>query len=254
MIYMRIDLKNHNVTGADTMHLRKITLFSEKYPVNDCYPFNLANVNSTRSITFDHPITFFVGENGTGKSTILRAIAHRCGIHIWEPEEGRRVQFNSYEHDLYRYVSVEWSHGMVPGSFFSSAIFEHFANILDEWAFASPKTLDYFGGKSLLVQSHGQCHMSYFENRYKIRGLYLLDEPENALSPKTQLRFLSLLKEMSEKGHAQFIIATHSPLLLAARNSSIYSFDYSPVQEIGYEETSHYIVYKEFLNNPDKFL
>jgi len=142
----------------------------------------------------------------------------------------------------------------VPGSFFSSAIFEYFANILDDWAFASPKTLDYFGGKSLMVQSHGQCHMSYFESRYKLKGLYLLDEPENALSPKTQLQFLSLLKAMTEKGHAQFIIATHSPLLLAAKNSSIYSFDYSPVQQIGYEDTSHYHVYKEFLNNRDKFL
>jgi predicted ATPase len=105
-----------------------------------------------------------------------------------------------------------------------------------------------------MTQSHGQGHMSYFENRYKLRGLYLLDEPENALSPKTQLQFLSLIKKMTEKGHAQFIIATHSPLLLAAPNSSIYSFDYSPVQQVGYEETSHYQIYREFLNNRDKYL
>jgi len=149
---------------------------------------------------------------------------------------------------------VEWTDGVVPGSFFSSAIFEYFANILDEWAFVSPKTLDYFGGKSLMVQSHGQCHMSYFKSRYKLKGLYLLDEPENALSPKTQLQFLSLLKAMTEKGHAQFIIATHSPILLAAKNSSIYSFDYSPVQQIGYEDTNHYHVYKEFMNDRGKFL
>ncbi|MBP1746187.1 MAG: hypothetical protein H6Q54_802, partial [Deltaproteobacteria bacterium] len=75
-----------------------------------------------------------------------------------------------------------------------------------------------------------------------------------ALSPKTQLQFLSLLKAMTEKGHAQFIIATHSPILLAAKNSSIYSFDYSPIQQIGYEDSSHYQIYKEFLNNRDKFL
>jgi predicted ATPase len=236
------------------MHLRKVSLFPEKYLSKDCYPFNLPNLNMTREVTFERPVTFFVGENGTGKSTLLRAIARRCGIHIWEPEEGRRVQFNQYEHELYRFISVEWTNGVVPGSFFSSSIFEYFANILDDWAFVSPKTLDYFGGKSLMTQSHGQGHMSYFESRYKLRGLYLLDEPENALSPKTQLQFLSLIKKMTEKGHAQFIIATHSPLLLAAPNSSIYSFDYSPVQQVGYEETSHYQIYREFLNNRDKYL
>ena len=236
------------------MHLNKVSLFPEKYQSKDCYPFNLPNLNMTRDVTFEKPVTFFVGENGTGKSTLLRAVARRCGIHIWEPEEGRRVQFNKYEHELYRFISVEWTNGVVPGSFFSSSIFEYFANILDDWAFVSPKTLDYFGGKSLMTQSHGQGHMSYFENRYKLRGLYLLDEPENALSPKTQLQFLSLIKKMTEKGHAQFIIATHSPLLLAAPNSSIYSFDYSPVQLVDYEETSHYQVYREFMNNRDKYL
>jgi predicted ATPase len=236
------------------MHLRRIFLFPEKYPARDCYPFSLHNLNTTREILFEKPITFFAGENGTGKSTLLRAIAYRCGIHIWEPEEGRRVQYNKYERELYRYIGAEWADGIVPGSFFSSAIFEYFANILDDWAFASPKTLDYFGGKSLMMQSHGQGHMSFFESRYKLKGLYLLDEPENALSPKTQLQFLRLLKEMTERGHAQFIVATHSPLLLAAPHSSIYSFDCSPIQVIGYEDTSHYQVYKDFLNNRDVYL
>jgi predicted ATPase len=236
------------------MHLRKVTLFPEKYPSNTTYPFNLPNLNLTKEVTFERPVTFFVGENGTGKSTLLRAIAHKCGIHIWEPEEGRRVQFNQYEHNLYRFISVEWKDGVVPGSFFSSAIFEYFASILDEWAFASPKTLEYFGGKSLMAQSHGQGHMSYFESRYKLKGIYLLDEPENALSPKTQLQFLRFIKEMTEKGHAQFIIATHSPILLAAQDATIYSFDYAPVQKVSYEDTSHYQVYKEFLNNREKYL
>ena len=84
------------------MHLRKTTLFPEKYPSKDCYPFNLPNLNTTREVTFERPVTFFVGENGTGKSTLLRAITRRCGIHVWEPEEGRRVQFNRYEHELYQ--------------------------------------------------------------------------------------------------------------------------------------------------------
>jgi predicted ATPase len=105
-----------------------------------------------------------------------------------------------------------------------------------------------------MTQSHGQGHMSFFESRYKLKGLYLLDEPENALSPRTQLEFLRLLKETVEKGHAQFVIATHSPLLLAAPDSSIYSFDCSPIRQIDYEETSHYQIYKDFLNGRDKYL
>lgn len=105
-----------------------------------------------------------------------------------------------------------------------------------------------------MMQSHGQGHMSFFESRYKLKGLYLLDEPENALSPKTQLQFIGLLKEMTEKGHAQFIVATHSPLILASPGSSIYSFDHSPIQPINYEDTSHYKIYKDFLTEREKYL
>ncbi|MCX5803646.1 MAG: AAA family ATPase [Proteobacteria bacterium] len=235
------------------MHLKKITLFPEKYPAKDCYPFKLHNFNVTRVLAFHTAITFFVGENGTGKSTLLKAIARKCNIHIWEPEEGRRFEFNRYEEELYKYIGVEWTDGVVPGSFFASAIFQHFTNILDEWAAASPKILEYFGGKSLMTQSHGQCHMSYFKNRFQRKGLYFLDEPENALSPKTQLEFLSVLKDMSQENHAQFIIATHSPILLASPNATIYSFDHAPISQINYEDTSHYQIYKEFLNDRKKY-
>jgi predicted ATPase len=96
--------------------------------------------------------------------------------------------------------------------------------------------------------------MSFFRARYKIKGLYLMDEPETALSPKSQLELLKLLQEMSALGHAQFIIATHSPILLACPGSVIYSFDDSPVRTIRYEDTEHYQVYKNFMENPDKYL
>ena len=233
------------------MHLRKITLFPEKYPAKDCYPFNLHNFHITRLIAFNTPVTFFVGENGTGKSTLIEAIARRCNIHIWEPVEERRFELNRYEEELYRFISVEWTDGVVPGSFFASAIFQHFTNILDQWAVASPKVLDYFGGKSLMTQSHEQCHMSYFKSRFQKKGLYLLDEPENALSPKTQLELLNVLEDVGQNGHAQFIIATHSPILLALPDATIYSFDHAPVQQIRYEDTSHYQIYKKFLNDRD---
>ena len=114
--------------------------------------------------------------------------------------------------------------------------------------------LKYFGGKSLVAQSHGQSLMSYFRSRYRLKGLYLLDEPETALSPGSQLEFVKLLKEMSRKGHAQFIIATHSPILLACPGAAIYPFDEIPVKDIDYEQTEHYKVYKSFMENPSKYL
>jgi predicted ATPase len=119
---------------------------------------------------------------------------------------------------------------------------------------ADPEMLKYFGGESLVTQSHGQSILSLFRARYKIKGLYFLDEPETALSPKSQLELLSILKEMSEAGHAQFIIATHSPLLLACPGAHIYSFDHIPIKRIGYEETDHYRIYKDFLEDRNKYV
>jgi len=236
------------------MHLKKIILNSEKYPTHDSYPFNLEIFQRTKMLAFRKPITFFVGENGSGKSTLLEAIAHRCNIHIWKGIERTRYEINLYEEDLYRYIDVEWEEGTVPGSFFAAEIFRNFAQNLDEWAASDPGTLTYFGNKSLMTQSHGQCHMAFFKSRYKIKGLYLLDEPENALSPKTQLELLKVLLEMSKAGHAQFIIATHSPILLSIPRSDIYSFDRIPAQRIKYENTDHYRIYKHFMENRHEYI
>jgi len=240
--------------GDLVMHLKKIILHSEKYPTKDYYPFNQKIFRKTKSLRFGSPVTFFVGENGTGKSTLLRAIAHRCYIHIWRDTDRCHYENNPYEELLYRYVSAEWSDGEVPGSFFASDLFLHFAMNLDEWASSDPALLEYYGGKSLTALSHGQSLMSYFRNRYQIRGLYLVDEPETALSPKTQIEFVRLLKEMGDKGHAQFIIATHSPILLACPGAHIYSFDEIPVKQVSYEETEHYRLYKGFINDRDRYL
>jgi predicted ATPase len=236
------------------MHLKKILLRPERYPDRTYYPFNIPTFNETRNIALTENITLFVGENGTGKSTLLTAIARKCDIHIWEPWEGTRYHHNKYERQLYRYIDVEWKDGTVPGSFFASEIFKNFAQILDEWAAVSPETLKYFGGRSLMTQSHGQCHMSFFKSRFKIKGLYLLDEPENALSPTKQLELLKILHEMSRVGSAQFIIATHSPILLAFPGAAVLSFDHTPIQRINYEHTNHYKIYRSFLNDRKIFL
>jgi predicted ATPase len=228
-------------------HLKSVILYPERYPTGEYYPFNLSTFHSTRKIDFDSPVTFFVGENGTGKSTLLEAISHKAGIHIWQNSEGPRFEFNPYEEDLHKYISVEWFQDVVPGSFFSGENFRDFSRYLEEWAINDPAMLQYFGGKSLMTQSHGQSLMSFFTARYRIKGLYLLDEPETALSPRSQLILLEILKDMSRTGQAQFIVATHSPILLACPGARIYSFDHIPVRQVMYEETELFRLYRDFL-------
>jgi len=236
------------------IYLNRVNILSGKFPVLDHYPFNMKIFQDTETVSFTTPITFFMGENGTGKSTLLKALAHRCGIHIWESESNLRCQPNPHENDLYKAVSVEWADGPVPGSYFGSQIFSHFAKNLEEWAVNDAEMLKYFGGKSLITQSHGQSLMSYFSSRYRIKGLYLLDEPETALSPSSLIELLNLLIRTARSGHAQFIIATHSPLLLACPGALIYSFDSPVIEPVRYEDTAYYHLYKNFMNHPEKFI
>ncbi len=230
-------------------HISSVTLHHDKYPNGDHYPFSLPIFNHTRKLTFETPVTFFVGENGTGKSTLLEAIAIACNIHIWSRNDGVRFQPNQYEKQLFKYISVKWVNGPVPGSYFGSEIFNDFRSIVEGWATSDPGLLKYFGGKSLISQSHGQSMMSYFESRYKIKGIYFLDEPETALSPQSQLKLMEVLHENAQQGHAQFIVATHSPVLLAYENAEIFSFDKNTVKLIEYTETDHYKIYKRFLSD-----
>jgi predicted ATPase len=236
------------------MHLKSVTLFPEKYPTNEYYPFNVPLFKETREITFHSNITFFVGENGTGKSTLIEAIAHKCGIHIWRAEEKTRVKLNPYAQTLYKYIHVHWRNGYVPGSFFGSDSFRYFAQSVEEWAIADPGMLDYFGGKSLITQSHGQSLMSMFRERYKLKGLYLMDEPETALSPKSQLELLKILNRQGAAEHAQFIVASHSPIILACPGAEIYSFNHIPIKRIEYEDTEYFKIYKRFMENRFRYL
>jgi predicted ATPase len=237
------------------MHLKKVTLKPELYPTMDHYPFNLVLFQKGQSITFNSPVTFFVGENGSGKSTLLEAITRKCGIYIWQGIQRPRFNASPYEKSLYKTIEIEWTNGKkVPGSFFGSHIFNNFAHILDEWLTMDPGLVEYFGGKSLVAQSHGQSLMAFFQSRLKIKGLYLLDEPETALSPKSQLVLLRLLKEISRTGIAQFIIATHSPILLACPGARILSFDKIPISQIDYHDTNHYRIYNQFMKDPEKYL
>lgn len=229
------------------MHLKSLSLLAQNYPTKEHYPFSLPLLQETKKITFDTPVTIFAGENGSGKSTLLEAIVVACGIYIWRNSLVSRHSYNKFEKQLHRYIKINWTSESVPGAFFGSETFKDFTHYLEQWASTDPGQLEYFGGKSLVTQSHGQSMMAYFKSRYKIKGLYFLDEPETALSPKSQLELLKVIKENSKAGHAQFVMITHSPILLACENATIYNFNKIPLDRIEYENTEHYQVYKEFL-------
>lgn len=230
------------------MHLNKIVVDQNRFPTREAYPFNLPIFQQTVEIGLSNPVTLFVGENGTGKSTLLQAVCRRCNIHIWEGVYRQRSKANPYEKMLPRALDVHWEDGPVPGSFFSPELYRNFSQLVEEWSVRNPDLLTYFGGESLITLSHGQSCMAYFKSIYKVKGLHFLDEPEAALSPKTQLELLAVLNELSRAGHAQFIISTHSPILMSLEQATLYSFDNHALETTSYQATEHYKTYKQFFD------
>jgi len=236
------------------MHLVKVKINSDDYPTNRCYPFNIPILRETSELIFRRPIAFFMGENGSGKSTLLEAITKKCGIYIWDKPRRHLAHHNPYETRLADYITVTWADGSVPGSLFRAETFRDFADFLDDVALCDPGRLKYHGGHILNTLSHGEAILSYFGGRYHIKGLYFLDEPEAAFSPSSQIKFLKLLQRLEAEGHAQFIMATHSPILLAYPGAQIFSFDSPRIEEVDYEDTAHYRLYKQFFTDRSAFL
>ncbi|MBE9472556.1 MAG: AAA family ATPase [Chloroflexi bacterium] len=236
------------------MHLIKVRINSGNYPTSRYYPFNIPILRETPVLTFRRSVAFFVGENGSGKSTLLDAITRKCNIHIWDKPRRHVAHNNPYETRLANYITVTWANGSVPGSLFRAETFRDFADFLDDVALCDPGRLKYHGGHILNTLSHGEAILSYFSGRYHIKGLYILDEPEAAFSPSSQVRFLKLLRRLEAEGHAQFIMATHSPILLAYPGAQIFSFDSSRIKEVDYEDTEHYRIYKQFFTDRSAFL
>jgi len=235
--------------SGSVVYLAEMTIAQGRFPTREAYPFNLHVVQETATLNLQAPVTFFVGENGSGKSTVLRALAHRCGIHIWENTGSTRGHPNPFAERLCECLDLRWLGSGVPGSFFAAENFRNFAELVDAWAVGDPGLLAYFGGSSLTEKSHGQCNMAFFESRFRVPGLYLLDEPESALSPRRQLELRRILDDASARGDAQFVVATHSPLLLSLPGSRILSFDTSPVAEVAYHNTDSYRLHREFFDS-----
>lgn len=202
----------------------------------------------TGQLEFQKPVTFFTGENGTGKSTLLEAVAVSMGLN---PEGGSKDHFFSTKDShsgLYRHLTPVRSAWPKDSFFLRAESFYNTATYLDE-----NSTMQRYGGKSLHKQSHGESFLSLLLNRFEGRGFYLMDEPEAALSPQRQLSVLSILHDLVKKG-SQFIIATHSPILMAYPDADILEFSEKGIYQIGYRDTEHYRVMKQFMDAPERML
>jgi predicted ATPase len=210
----------------------------------ESYPFNIPAVRDIGSITFHPNVTFFVGENGSGKSTVLEAIAVALGF----GREGgtKNVQFSTADSVSPLHQALRVARGVPKpsdGYFLRAESFFNVATYMDEVGY-----LKGYGDKSLHARSHGESFMAVLLDKFRGDGVYLLDEPEAALSPGRQLSALSAIHQLVHDS-SQFVIATHSPILLSYPNAKIILFDDSGIREVPYEETEHYVITRDFLNN-----
>jgi predicted ATPase len=214
----------------------------------DVYPFTLPLIADGLDLKFETPVTYLVGENGAGKSTLLEALAWATGF---APGGGHRDQSfaeGADGHRLGRALRMGWRQRVTGGFFLRAETFFNFATYLEEVG----STFLAYGGKSLHAQSHGEAFLSLFSHNFE-DGLFILDEPEAALSPQRQLAFLRILHDLAERKVAQFIIATHSPILLTLPGSRVLSLDGGKFSEVDYRETEHFRLTRDFLNAPERF-
>lgn len=265
------------------IHLRSIALQSDNLP--DTFPFNVPVIQTLDTLEFPTPITFFVGENGSGKSTLLEAIAAAAQLPTIGSSEGDTDETLSDIHELSKHLKWVWVKRTRNGFFMRSEDFFGFAKRIARELEAMRRTLEdedddhkrhqgqsdyarglakmpyareysslrHLYGEGLDAQSHGESYFKLFRSRFRPGGLYLMDEPEAPLSPTRQLTLIALLKQMIEQD-AQFIIATHSPILLAYPGATIYNFDNGRIELADYETLEHVAVMRGFLNNPTAYL
>jgi len=221
----------------------------------DKYLNNIPAIAALSTLPLQTPVTFFVGENGSGKSTLLEGIAVSFGFNA---EGGsRNFSFHSVETHSGLHELLRLNKG-VPrpkdGFFLRAESFYNVASEVDRLA-DNPQDpfYDSYGGKSLHAQSHGESFLSLMLNRFRGNGLYLLDEPEAALSPSRQMTLLARMHSLVQK-QSQFIIATHSPILMAYPNAQILLLNDDGVQPVDYKQTEHYQISRRFLENPERML
>nr|WP_207716824.1 AAA family ATPase [Clostridium beijerinckii] len=238
------------------MYIKEIRLKKEIYK-DDSYIKELPVVNNLISLDISSNVTFFVGENGSGKSTLLEAIAVNSGFNA---EGGtKNFCFSSREthSDLYKYITVVKGVQRPRDGFFLRA--ESFYNVateiekLDLESSGGVPVIKSYGGTSLHKMSHGESFITLITNRFSGNGLYILDEPEAALSPLKQMAMLTTINELVKK-RSQFIIATHSPILMAYPDADIFVIDDDGITKTPYKKTDNYMITRKFLENPEKMI
>lgn len=237
--------------------LEAVRLKRDGVPSFDDYPFCLDAVRELGSLKIHPRVTFFVGENGSGKSTLLEAIAVKWGFNAEGGSENFRFETRRSHSELCDHLVLSRGIRKPKTGYFLRA--ESFFNVateidkLDEEPSFGPPLIDSYGGVSLHEQSHGESFLSLVLNRFGKEGFYILDEPEAALSPSRLLALLVRIHQLADGG-SQFLIATHSPILMALPGSTIYSLGKYGIEEIDYNETDHWRLTARFFRDPDSIL
>jgi predicted ATPase len=244
------------MAGPGAAYLTGVTLLPERVPPEDEFPFNVPALRDL-NLRFRSAVTFFVGENGTGKSTVLEAIAALARFPI---SGGGRAELDHHhgpeeESRFARALRPNFRLRPHDGYFLRAEFMAHFASLLDTRSedpdFGGDPYRRY-GGVSLHARSHGEAFLAVLKNRVG-EGLFLFDEPESALSPQRQLALLAIMYELAQTQQSQFIVATHSPILLTFPGAEIISFDETPPRCVALEDTSHYQITRGILENPERY-
>ena len=236
-------------------YIRSVSLRRENIPADVEYPYTLPAVQHLDNLQLHPKVTFLVGENGAGKSTLLEAMAVALGFN---PEGGtKNFNFNTYASHSSLHENLRISRGIrkpKDGFFFRAESFYNVATEIENLNDAGgPPLIHSYGGTSLHSQSHGESFFALIMNRFHGQSLYILDEPEAALSPQRQLAVLTRMHQLTKQG-SQFIIATHAPILMAYADAWVYWIDENGIRRKNYKDTPHYQIMLDFVNQPERML
>jgi predicted ATPase len=237
-------------------YISRVALLRDRVDDFARYPFLLPAIRTLDTIELHPRMTIFVGENGSGKSTLLEAIAVSLGFNAEGGSRNFRFGTRASHSELHDYLRVSRGFRRPKDGFFLRA--ESFFNVATEIeerdkGLGGPPIINSYGGRSLHEQSHGESFLALLTERFGGKGIYLLDEPEAALSPQRQLAVLSRIHDLI-LDDSQFIMATHSPILMAYPDALIYQCDAEGMRPIAYEDTEHYQVMRGFLMHPQRML